>query len=214
MRVYFQIGTNTGNDLFRKKVIADKPDLVILVEAIPDLIPVINHHYKGIPNVYIFNYAIYYEDSKKVNLVIPAKKKVYGTTADNGVTYDHAHFSLMPMNDWGSKEDMIEIETNTVRFDTLCKVFNLKHIDYLQMDTEGFDTEIIKMINFEKIDIRKIRYEIWAFSPSEFTRYHSEKAAGLGTAGMEISVKLLKNAGYRLEEVTDEDGHDMIATKI
>jgi hypothetical protein len=146
--------------------------------------------------------------------VIPAKKKVYGTTADNGVTYDHAHFSLMPMNDWGSKEDMIEIETNTVRFDTLCKVFNLKHIDYLQMDTEGFDTEIIKMINFEKIDIRKIRYEIWAFSPSEFTRYHSEKAAGLGTAGMEISVKLLKNAGYRLEEVTDEDGHDMIATKI
>jgi FkbM family methyltransferase len=213
MRVYFQIGTNNGNDLFRTKVIADKPDLVILVEAIPDLIPVIREHYEGIPNVYVFNYAIYYEDSKKVNLAIPAKEKVYGSTADNGVTYGHMHFSLVPMNDWGSKEDMIEIETNTIRFDTLCKVFNLKHIDYLQMDTEGFDTEILKMIDFEKIDIRQIRYEKWIFDPKEFTRFHGEKASDFGAAGMVVAEKLLKNAGYSLQEVTDEDGNDIIATK-
>lgn len=32
MKIYFQIGTNNGKDLFRKKVISDNPDMVILVE--------------------------------------------------------------------------------------------------------------------------------------------------------------------------------------
>ena len=32
MKVYIQIGTNNGNDNFNKKVKADCPDLVILVE--------------------------------------------------------------------------------------------------------------------------------------------------------------------------------------
>jgi len=31
-KVYFQIGTNDGNDLFLDKVKNEKPDLVILVE--------------------------------------------------------------------------------------------------------------------------------------------------------------------------------------
>ncbi len=214
MRVYFQVGTNNGNDLFREKVIKDKPDLVILVEANPQMAPVINHYYKDIPNVFIFNYALYYEDNKKVDLVIPTKQGEYGTTADNGVTYNHAHFSLLPMNDWGSKDDMFIIEANTIRFDTLCKVFNLKHIDYLQTDTEGFDTEILQMIDYDKIDIRQIRYEKWEFDPKEFTRYNGDKASNLGNAGMKIVENLLTRAGYVLQDIIDEDGHDVLATKV
>lgn len=38
MKVFFQIGTNDGNDDFRQMVNKEKPDLVILVEPNPDLI--------------------------------------------------------------------------------------------------------------------------------------------------------------------------------
>lgn len=74
-KVYFQIGTNNGNDLFKKMVIRDNPDIVIL-----------------------------------------------------------------------------------------------------QIDTEGFDTEIIKMIDLSKYTINRIRFEKWGFKTECFTDYHNEKS--------------------------------------
>ena len=213
MRVYFQIGTNDGNDLFQKKVRAEKPDLVILVEPNKDFEPIIRKHYAGVQNVFIFSKAIYYENKADVSLFVPGKRGVFGSRADNGWTYSHTHFSLMPMNDWGSKEDMVELKTSGIRFDTLCNVFGLTHIDYLQMDTEGFDSEIIKMIDFSKIDIRQIRYEQWNFDSKEFTKYHGDKADHLGKNGMSEVEAKLKQAGYVLSIIKDEDGEDILATK-
>jgi hypothetical protein len=37
-KVFFQIGTNNGNDLFRELVIKNAPDCVILVEPNKELI--------------------------------------------------------------------------------------------------------------------------------------------------------------------------------
>jgi FkbM family methyltransferase len=213
MKVYFQIGTNNGNDLFNKKVRNDKPDLVILVEPNAELEPVIRKNYEGVPNVFIFSKAIYYEDDSELTLYIPAKKGVFGSRADNGLVYENAHFSLMPMNDWGSKEDMVKLKTQSIKFDSLCQIFGLKHIDYLQMDTEGFDSEIIKIIDLSKIDIKQIRYEIWNFDPEVFTKYHNDKAAHLGKNGMREAEMKLNSAGYTLKIVHDEDGNDIIAIK-
>jgi len=213
MRVYFQIGTNDGNDLFNRKVRAEKPDLVILVEPNRDFEPIIRKHYEGVQNVFIFSKAIYYENKPDVSLFVPGKRGVFGSRADNGWTYSHLHFSLVPMNDWGSKEDMVELKTSGIRFDTLCSVFGLTQIDYLQMDTEGFDSEIIKMIDFSKVDIRQIRYEKWDFDTKEFTKYHGEKAEHLGKNGMrEVELKLIQ-AGFKLSIIKDEDGDDILATK-
>jgi len=213
MRVYFQIGTNDGNDLFNRKVRAEKPDLVILVEPNKDFEPIIRKHYEGVQNVFIFSKAIYYENKPDVSLFVPGKRGVFGSRADNGWTYSHLHFSLVPMNDWGSKEDMVELKTSGIRFDTLCNVFGLTQIDYLQIDTEGFDSEIIKMIDFSKVDIRQIRYESWNFDPKEFTKYHGEKADHLGKNGMrDVEVKLTQ-AGFTLSSIRDEDGDDILATK-
>lgn len=213
MKVYFQIGTNNGNDLFNKKVRNDKPDLVILVEPNAELEPVIRKNYEGVPNVFIFSKAIYYEDDSELTLYIPAKKGVFGSRADNGLVYENIHFSLVPMNDWGSKEDMVKLKTQSIKFDSLCRIFGLKHIDYLQMDTEGFDSEIIKMIDLSKIDIKQIRYEQWNFDPEVFTKYHNDKAAHLGKNGMREAEMKLNSAGYTLKIVHDEDGNDIIAIK-
>jgi FkbM family methyltransferase len=213
-RIFFQIGTNNGNDLFNQHVLKEKPDLVILVEPNQNLINTIKKNYELIEQfskVVIYNNAVYYENDKTVDLLIPSKNGIYGQKADNGIIYQDLHFSLVPMNDWGKKEDMVSIQAKTITFDQICKNHNITNIEYLQIDTEGFDTEIIKMINFSKYKINTIRFEKWGFSSDCFTNYNSEKANELGENGMKNAIKKLIDNNYKIYEINDSDGNDIIA---
>jgi FkbM family methyltransferase len=211
-RVFFQIGTNNGNDLFRQRVIQNKPDIVILVEPNQGLIDQIKFNYRDIDNVFIYNNAIFYNDDETVELYIPAKNGIMGTTADNGITYLDVHFSLLPMNDWGSKDDMVKISSKTITFDKICSIHNITTIDYLQIDTEGFDTEIIKMIDFSKFKINTIRFESWTFSTDCFTKFHNDKSNELGVNGFNNAIDILKKNNYTISKVNDMDGDDILAT--
>ena len=91
-KIFFQIGTNNGNDLFRDLIKKSNPDLVILVEPNKTLIHQIKTNYKDVKNVIIYNNAIYYNNDELIELYIPAKKGIMGTKADNGVTYGTGHF--------------------------------------------------------------------------------------------------------------------------
>lgn len=213
-KVYFQIGTNNGNDLFRDLVIRDTPDLVILVEPNPQLIDTIRHNYRNIKNVHIFNNAVYYTNNEPIELYVPAKNGIIGTRADNNGRYNDAHFSLLPMNDWGSKSDMAKIQTTSITFDKICSIHNITNIEYLQMDTEGFDSEIIKMIDFSNYTINKLRFEKWTFKPSCFTAYSPELADTLGENGLINSIKKLEKHNYTVQAISDTDGNDIIATLI
>ena len=66
---------------------------------------------------------------------------------------------------------------------------NLKDLDYLQIDTEGFDFQILKMIDFKAISPKLIRFEYANLSESELSE----------------SKEILKN--YTLEQ----DGSDVFA---
>ena len=211
-KVYFQIGTNNGNDRFRDLVKQNKPSLIILVEPNPHLIPQIEQNYTGIANVVIYNKAIYYENDNDVELVIPSKNGVMGQRADNGIIYKTGHFSLLPMNDWGEKEDMVKINAKTITFDEICKLNNITKIEYLQIDTEGFDSEIIQMIDLTKYTIHAIRFEIWGFDTKDFTRYNNDIAERLGKNGLSQAITKLKNHNYTLTKIRDRDGNDMMAT--
>jgi FkbM family methyltransferase len=211
-KVFFQIGTNNGNDLFRELVIENKPDIIILVEPNENLINEIKQNYSGIENVYIYNNAIYYNDDEILELYIPSKNGIMGARADNNIIYNDANFSLLPMNDWGNKNDMVKIKAKSVTFDKICSIHNITNIDYLQIDTEGFDTEIIKMIDFSKYKIHKLRFEKWGFSPECFIEYFKEKAYELGINGMNIAINKLLQHNYTINDINDTDGNDIIAT--
>lgn len=211
-KVYFQIGTNNGNDKFRQLVQSNKPDIVILVEPNETLINQIKYNYRNIDNVYIYNNAVYYENDEIVELFLPAKNGIYGTKANNKHTYTHGQFSLLPMNDWGDKSDMVIIKSKGITFDTICNNHNINVIEYLQIDTEGFDSEIIKMIDLSKYKINKIRFEKWTFEPERFTNYNKGKENDLGINGMNNTIDKLQKHNYTLRDVLDEDGNDIIAT--
>ena len=107
---------------------------------------------------------------------------------------------------------MYKIKAKTITFDTICKKFNITNIDYLQIDTEGFDSEIISMINLNKYNIKKIRYEKWGFDKERFTK-HNDNTKKLGKEGMKmVEEKLLKH-GYVLNSIHDRYGNDIIAIK-
>jgi hypothetical protein len=134
-----------------------------------------------------------------------------GTRADNNIIYNDGHFSLLPMNEWGSKNDMVKITAKSATFDKICSIHDITNIDYLQIDTEGFDTEIIKMIDFSKYKIHKLRFEKWPFKPECFTEYCKENADELGINGMNIAINKLIEHNYTINHINDRDGNDIIA---
>jgi methyltransferase, FkbM family len=54
---------------------------------------------------------------------------------------------------------IVKDQVKCVSFESLLKKYNVKIIDLLSMDTEGYDYEIIKQIDFKKIKPRIIIYE-------------------------------------------------------
>jgi len=207
-RTFFQIGTNDGDDLFNKLVQKYIPECIILVEPNNDLINKIKKNYSNMNNVYIYNNAIYYTDDEDIQLYIPAKNGVMGTVAENGLIYSDSHFSLVPMNDWGNKNDMAKITTKSITFDTICSNHGITNIDYLQIDTEGFDSEIIKMIDFSKYKINTIRFEKWPFKSVFFTDHNKQLSHELGESGLFNAINKLKDNNYI---INDSDGNDIIA---
>lgn len=67
----------------------------------------------------------------------------------------------------GNKEDYITEElVECISAETLIKKYSLEMIDWLQIDTEGFDFEIIKMFNIDITRPEVIVYENLHFTPS------------------------------------------------
>ena len=219
-KVFIQIGTNTGNDNFRQLVYDHKPKKIILIEPNEQLNNTIKENYKFVKNICdikIINKAIYTEDNKEVSLFIPAKDGIYGKPGvqperkQGNYTYRHSHFSLLPMNDWGDKKHMIEIKSDSITFNTLCNNLNITEIDYLQIDTEGFDSEIIKSIDFNKHKINVLRYEKWNFDTECFSKYHNNDKHKYGINGMNAIKSKLSE--YTLKDIKDRDGNDILAIR-
>ena len=185
-KVWIQIGTHNGWDLFNQMAHEKQPDRIILVEPNKNLNLKIEVNYIDLwKKIFIVNAAITEKEKGIVRLVIPKGKP----------HYSDKNYSLLPMDDWGDNFQMIEVPSMT--FMQLCKEYNIADIDFLQIDTEGYDAEIIKSIDFNQIHIRKIKYEKWAFDINCFKRY-GEDANKYGVNGMNEVAILLKSLGYVL----------------
>lgn len=204
--VFVQIGTFDGKDLFKELVLRYNPQKVILVEPNPAMIPKITKSYKDIPGVFIENVAIVAQPQKEVILYLPAVDE--NERARNGYDYSPAKFSLKPMNDWGSKEDMRKLYVRGITMMALLRKYHLRHIDFLCLDTEGYDVEILKSTNLWKFWSDVIQYEKWGFEPSVFAR-HNEDWEQLGEPAMDLAQGMLSLMGYQI--YTDQFDSNIIA---
>jgi len=74
-------------------------------------------------------------------------------------TFDHRHVNRLHHENklHGSTTEIIEVETK--RLETICDSHKITQINYLSIDVEGAEFEVIKSINFDKVYIDVIGFE-------------------------------------------------------
>ena len=74
-------------------------------------------------------------------------------------TFDKRHMIRLIRENakYGSTTDILEVETKKI--ETICDSHEISHINYLSIDVEGAEFEVIKSINFDKLYIDVIGFE-------------------------------------------------------
>ena len=192
-KVLIQIGTNSGADEFNSIAKYAEASKIILVEPLTRWNTGIQDNYEGIKNVFVENVAITEVNKGLVDIVTP-----------KGASQC---YSLLPMDDWG--DDFLKIKVPSMTFNELCEKYDITDVHYLQIDTEGYDVEILKSIDFKKINIDIIKYENWRFPEDCFKRY-GDKAKLYGVNSVKAATVLLESLGY---VVHTDWGDDSVAVK-
>ncbi len=175
-----QIGANDGfnHDPIHKFIKRDKWQGVLL-EPQPD----VYHQYlerlhKNSPGINTLNAALDYQDGSSTIYRVSFSKARWAT----GLTsFDRAVVEKAVISDYvkdcarregvdipAKIEDRIEaIPIKAISPRTLLEKYNISSIDWLQIDTEGFDFEIIKMFNIGITQPSVIVFEHFQFSDEE-----------------------------------------------
>ena len=74
-------------------------------------------------------------------------------------TYDPRHLQRLNYETENTKSTTEFIVVNTNKLETICDNNNITHINYLSIDVEGGEFEVIKSINFNKVFIDIIGFE-------------------------------------------------------
>ena len=90
--------------------------------------------------------------------------------------------------------DIDEIEIEFITFDDLIRNFSIESIDKLQIDVEGAEYEILKSIDYKKININSIQFE----------SKHFDGTFKEGKKLEEIKNKLISE-GYTLNQIDNEN---------
>jgi len=181
LKTYLQIGANVGNDEFYDIIQKlDERCQVILVEPNQDLIPLLQESYKLLKdkhNIIVCNKAI---------SIIEGQVTFFKYSSSSG------HSSLVKRKSHQVPADTCTVEAIT--FNNLCKMYNIQEIEYLYIDTEGLDYEIINSINFEEIKINNICFEEWPHEQDDLNHNFKTGRLFLET---EVKPKIEKYFSYK-----------------
>ena len=123
----------------------------ILVEPQQEMIEKIKYNYRNIENLTYVNAAVYKE---KKNIILYKVK--------NAQDYSHTGWASVNSNRFENtiyKENYIEEIVNGIPLMDILKDNKCQKIDLLQIDTEGYDSNIIQMLDFNIFQPMIIHYE-------------------------------------------------------
>lgn len=188
---FIQVGANDGvrfDDLYFTVTSSKWKGLVI--EPLPNMYERLVSNYQDHPNVIPLNIAIH-----------PSSKTAPIYHVDNELLckYPDCVAGIASMN----KEHLLnagiavaDISAQIVQCKTIMEVldeYDFYDVDLLQIDTEGFDFEVIKTIDFKKLKPRLIKFEWMNLSASDQSN---------------VSALLIQH-GYKID--VEKDGSDCIA---
>jgi FkbM family methyltransferase len=186
--VFVQAGASDGVSKDALYPLVRRYDLAgIAVEPLPDMYESLCAAYEG-TRVTPVNAAFHATESEVVIYRIDPES---GLGGHGKASLDRDHLFK-----WRSKfpdleNQIVEVRVPAMDLGALMAAHGISEIDLLQIDTEGYDFEIIKMVDFERSPPAIIRYE------------HSH----LSTADRRACLALLAGHGYRFVS----EKHDVMA---
>ena len=167
--IFVQIGANDGvkfDNLF--DFVTKNKCSGFVIEPIKSYFELLRKNYDKYPNITpirtaihkTLNYAIIYKVSDKFLSKVP-------DWAQGIASFNDQHHKKLGI----PSEFMTEEQVDCIHLMDLFSTKNIKKIDLLQIDAEGYDTEIIKMINFDIIKPTIIKYEHLSSNDNVFIRH-------------------------------------------
>jgi FkbM family methyltransferase len=156
---FVQIGANDGKQfdaLYRFITLNHKRVRGIVVEPVKDYFEELTFNYRNFPKIIPVNVAIHHsEKHMTMYRVDPAKQRHLPDWTKGIASFNPYHHELSNT----PAEVMIQEEVQCVSLDELLDQYQIKTLDLLQIDTEGYDAEIIRHIDFKRIKPAVIRFE-------------------------------------------------------
>jgi FkbM family methyltransferase len=154
---FVQIGANDGisSDPIRDFVTRNQV-AGIVVEPLKDIFEKLCANYRGYPKVKPVNVAVHAtEKTIQIHRVDPAKAAALGNWAHGIASVRQEHHALTQ-----TPPELMTTETvPCVTFDELLAQNGVRNFDLLQIDTEGYDREILRMMDFNRHKPAIIRFE-------------------------------------------------------
>jgi FkbM family methyltransferase len=174
-----QIGTNNGSDDVNQFCKSVKPSLILLVEPFDIHIEEIKRNYNSLNNVIIESIAIHYDKNIR-------EAEFFYTELDGPVRGPTCSFqvsSLLPEHliKHGYKPNSLKaIQVPCLTLNELFIKYNLSEIDYLFIDIEGVDLEVLKSIDFNKFKIHNIQIEHLHLDKSDLFSFMKQRGYIIG----------------------------------
>jgi FkbM family methyltransferase len=179
---FVQIGANDGvfHDPIREFVTRNHVAGIAL-EPLKDVYVMLVENYRNFPKVKPVNLGIHGSARKMdIHRVDPSKSAALDVWVRGIASFNESHHRVNDVPD----EVMITETVDCVTLDELLRRENVTRIDLLQIDTEGYDYEIIKMIDFATCKPAIIHFE------------HGLPADTMSLAQLRECVQLLMGHGY------------------
>ena len=154
------MGAHDGkmHDPLRKFILANNWRGV-LIEPQKEMIDKCKYNYRKIDNLTFINCAVH-----------PYKKQIELFKVNNPKDYSHTGWASIKLNRFKNTQYEKNFITENVEARHLMDIIqdnNLSSIDILQIDTEGFDAEVVKMFDFKSYKPLLIQYEYIHITVSE-----------------------------------------------
>lgn len=176
-----QIGSNKGNDNLSEHLLAnyDELEFGLFVEAIPLHINDLKKCYSKFKNIIVENVAITTPENKNKTVKFYLHTKDGPTYEISSIVKNHVlHYGKIMPHLQGGK--IIEFDLKCISLDDLFEKYKIIDLDWLFLDLEGLDAEILLSLNWKKYNIKRV----------EFEHLHLGK-------NKENILKLFKSMGYK-----------------
>ena len=170
---------------------------ILLVEPVPYNYNKLKENFKDSSNIHICTNAVFSEHKKsKFYYVNENSISKLGKHWASGIgSFKKNHILEHRTKRFKIEEkDIDEIEIEFITFDDLIKRYSIESIDKLQIDVEGAEYEILKSIDYKKINISSIKFE----------SKHFDGTFKEGVKLEEIKRKLISE-GYTLNQIDNEN---------